>query len=488
MNNHIKKRLAFEKSLLKGVSWVFGILAMVGLIACLGNDSKTSFGDAGIFAACLPFAPMLRGPLMDKAGFDMSAGGGGGVAAPMSDEEFQRGVQDAVKRQKETVDSMVAKYENLDADTKKIFEEVTKLKNAQSADTSELTKAIQKLNLQLRNELRMANGNPIERIMGDEEKKLRLNASVRHALGIPLTPEMKTGLGEDSSPGSTLIDDELAGDIYDTLATYGIWNTFGVRRLGTKQTKFPVKTARAAAGFVLTEGGTISEDSAKTGTSVTLEVEVIAALLGVSKQLLDDSSFDVTADVLSDFAESVAYVMDWACLQADGDADATDGGMTGIFAGGTAAGAASGNTTVETLDFEDFTKCLLTVDPAVLSRMACWWMHPQQIVRSLSVKDSNGRPIFLTATEAPTPGGIGSLLGFAVKPALAAPTANTAGSKIAVFGDPQGLVAGVRTDFEFDGSDHAGWTTYERVFRGIARFGCKIRRAQAFAVLTTAGS
>ncbi|WP_193214937.1 phage major capsid protein [Luteolibacter marinus] len=453
-------------------------LVLAGLAFAFGNEMSALGG-----GAALAVFPFTLGLLMDSE--PESAGGG---AAVMSEGEFQGKVLGSLKKQQETTDSLVAKYDNLDKETKKAFEDLTKIKNANYVSDAEFLKAIQKLNLQLSRELKMANGDPIRRIMEDEEKRVRLNASVRHALSIPLTPEMKTGLGEDSSPGSTLIDDALASDIYDTLATYGVWNSFGVRRLGTKQTKFPVKTARAAAGYVLTEGGTISEDTAKAGTSVTLEVEVIAALLGVSKQLLDDSEFDVTADVLSDFAESVAYVMDWSCLQADGTADATDGGMTGIFAGGTAATAASGNTTMETLDFEDFTRALLTVDPIVLNRMARWWMHPQILVRCLHVKDLNGRPIFLTATEAPTAGGLGNILGYPVMPAFAAPTANTAGSKVAVFGDPNGLAVGVRSDFEFDGSDHAGWTTYERVFRGIARFGCKIRRATSFAVLTTAAS
>jgi HK97 family phage major capsid protein len=115
-------------------------------------------------------------------------------------------------------------------------------------------------------------------------------------------------------------------------------------------------------------------------------------------------------------------------------------------------------------------------------------MHPQILVRALHTKDLNGRPIFLTATEAPTMGGIGSILGFPVVPAHAAPSANTTSSKVAVFGDPSGLVVGLRNGFEMEASDHAGFTTYERYFRGVARAGVKIRRAEAFAVLTLAAS
>jgi HK97 family phage major capsid protein len=124
----------------------------------------------------------------------------------------------------------------------------------------------------------------------------------------------------------------------------------------------------------------------------------------------------------------------------------------------------------------------------VLNRASKWWMHPQMLVRLLSLKDSNGRPIFLTALEAPTAGGMGSILGYPVVPSFAAPTTNAANAKIAVFGDPGGLVVGMQNGFEFESSDHAGFTTYERYFRGIARAGVKVRRSQAFAVLTLPAS
>jgi len=407
----------------------------------------------------------------------------------MNEAEFQSKVIGTIDKVKTTQDDLVKNYENLQGETKKAFEELTKLKNASDTNTQELTLAIQKLNLRLGQELRLANGDPIQRIIKDPDKKALLNAIVRNAAGFGLTPQMRTTLGEDSTPGSTLIKDELAADVYDTLASYGIWSSFDVRKVGTKTTKFPVKTARAAATFILTEGDAITEDTAKAGTSVDLTLEVIAALLPVSKQLLADSEFDVTADVLADFAEAIAYKLDWACLQADGGADATDGNMTGIFGGGgTAAAAAAGNVTCETTDLEDWTKCLLTVDPAVLNRNAKWWMHPQMLVRALSVKDSNGRPIFLTANEAPTMSGIGSILGYGVVPSHAAPTTNAANAKIAVFGDPGGMVVGIQNGFEFEASDHAGFTTYERYFRGVARAGVKIRRALAFAVLTLPGA
>lgn len=473
-SNHAAKRRKFEGRLLTGLCTVLAVLGVLSLIGAFGADHR------GLSLACLPFLG-IKPMLMDE----LDKGGGGGGGGTMTEAEFQSKVIGTIGKVKTTQDDLVSKYENLDKQTKKAFEDLTKLKNDGNASIESLTLAIKKLNLQLGHELRQANGDPIKRITGDPDKKALFNAAVRSACGFGLTPAMRTTLGEDATPGSTLIVDALAADVYDTLASYGVWSSFAVRQVGTKTMKFPVKTARATASFILTEGADITEDAAKAGTSVDCTLELIGALLPVSRQLLADSDFDVTGDVLNDFAEAIAYKLDWACTQADGGADATDGNNTGIFGGGgTAAAAAAGNLTCETTDFEDWTKCLLTVDPVVLSRDAKWWMHPQMLVRALSVKDLSGRPIFLTATEAPTKGGIGSILGYGVVPTYAAPVANAANAKIAVFGDPGGLVVGMQNGFEFETSDHAGFGTYERYFRGIARAGVKVRRALAFAVLT----
>jgi HK97 family phage major capsid protein len=448
---------------------------------------------------------------------DKTDEGGGG--APLDEADFQNKVLESVETietkveaQKTKQQALLDNYNQLSADFKKQMEEFTKLKktaNDQQANADKFVRQIKVLEDQLRNESRMAYGDPVRRIQKDEKLRSIFNALIRRAL-VDVTKGEVLGdrwssilkeaqqdqearskalgraLGEDTSPGSTLIDDRLASEIYDTLDMFGVWNTFQVVPVGNQTVKFPVKTARATANFILTEAGAIS-DATITGTSVSCVIEVIAALINVSLQLIEDSEFDMTGYVLNDFAQAYAERLDFACLNADGTADATNGGMTGIFQGGTAATADQGagaDDTVEELEFEDVTRCLLTVDPVVLNRSARWWMHPRILVRMLSIKDSNGRPIFLTALEAPTPGALGSILGYPVTPAFKAPSTNAASAKVAVFGDPAGLVVGMRRGFTFEASDHFRWNSLERSFRGWGRAGTKIRRALAFAVLT----
>lgn len=407
--------------------------------------------------------------------------------------ESLTGIEKSVASQKTTLDQLTADYGRLDKQTKEAFEELTKVKNATNKSADDFTKAMQAVQKQLANEMRQANGDPIKRIQQNAELRTRLNIAVRMAMDnggdmARVCAPLIKDLSEVATPGSTYINNGLLAEIYDTLLTYGVWNTFAVRNMGTKTTKMPVKTARASAGFILTENTAIPDDATKAGTSVNLVVEIIASLLGVSYSLLQDSEIDVTADVMSDFAESYAFRLDYAALAADGTADYNNGGMTGIFNGGTAAVAGAGGVSVATLKLGDFIKCLTTVDPGVLQRPAKWWIHPTILAGICGIVDLNGRPIFQTALEAPAPGAIGSILGYPVVVAGAAPSTNAINSKVAAFGDPNGQVVGIRSDFVFEASDQFRWSALQRTFRGWGRAGVKIRRSQAFAILTTAAA
>lgn len=412
-------------------------------------------------------------------------GQGGGAA-------FNTKVIEKLGAIKTTQDEMLSKYENLDKTTKTAFEELTSIKNNYTGLDSEikaLEVAFKKVQLKMVLEQRMANGGTAmslgQRTIRDKEKTKAAFASICLAVGRP--DIAAKALGEDSSPGSTLINDDLSTDIYDSLLSFGKWSTLGVRPVGTKNTKIPVKTARPVANFILTEGGTIADDTNKAGTTVTLEVEVIAVLLNVSLQLIEDGEIDIVGDVLDDFIEAVNFRADFAAFQGSGAADATHGGVTGLFNFGTAAAAAATRTTIAATKYDDWLRCLTAVDAAVLSRQAKWWMHPSLIAAAIGVQDSNGRPIFQTAMEAPA-GGIVNLFGFPVEMVGAAPSTNAASAKVAAFGDPRAYAVGMRKGFTFEASDQARWTTLERSFRGHCRFDAVGARASALTVLTLPAS
>lgn len=476
-----------------------------------------------------------RGPLAATLAFETDADPDPGTAI-FGDEKFKTDVLDGLKAQDKRIEGMEAKQAEvlkaMPANLKLMLEDLTKLKkhaNDTQANFDATTKKLASVQAMLQSEARRGWQTPIERIERDEELRARLNIVIRLALsrtaellsqkmvgqakeltGLEIN-ELKareeqrhnqliigrTPLAGDSSPGSNLVDDRLAREIYDTLEMFGIWNTFQVVPVGTATTKFPVTTARATANFITSEGAAITE-GAFTGDTLNCVVEAIAALIPVSLQLLEDSEFDITSFVMEHFGEAYANRLDHACLNAAGAVNGTDGGMTGVFQGGTAAVADAGGPTVDGgtmtgIKFKDVLRCLTTVSPAVLNRPAKWWLHPHTIIRMLNIVDLNGRPIFLTALEAPAPGSIGSILGRPVVPCFAAPSGNVASSKVAVFGDPRGLVVGMRRAYSFAASDDYKWNTLERTFRGWGRAGVKIRKSTTgpvipFSVLTTSAT
>jgi HK97 family phage major capsid protein len=415
----------------------------------------------------------------------------------LSEEQFQetvlRGVNaveekfQAAERNQET---LLRNYEQLGRETKQTMEEMTRLKNTAN-DRAQILSAMQKLQLQLRTEAVAAGLDPIQRIVADPEKRARLNLAVRMAVDRngdmrQACEPLARAIGEDAGEGATLIIAQLFKEIYDTLAQYGDWSTLGVRRLGTKVTNFPVKTARVVAQWLTTEAAPIPDDTNEAGSTMTLTVLPNAVLLNVSRQLIEDAEFDVTALVMEDFQQAWNFRLDTAAFMGNGTADGNNGGFTGLFNAGNKATAAQGNTSAGTLDFDDVNRCLTTVAPVVLKRKPRWWMHPQMLVRMMGIKDNNGRPIFLGALEAPSYGAIGTILGFPVTPVMAAPNTDGPGQLVAAFGDRNGQVVGVRDDFVFESSDHYRWNTLERSFRAYGRAATGCRQANAFAVLQTA--
>jgi HK97 family phage major capsid protein len=238
-----------------------------------------------------------------------------------------------------------------------------------------------------------------------------------------------------------------------------------------------------------TAEATASSETNYAGGNVALAVGKLLGWMSVPNELLEDAVVDIGRYVLPKFANATAKALDWACTSADGTADATDGGFTGIFGGGgTAAVAASGNITMATLDLDDWIAAMAAVGSAALSRPCYWWIHPTNLIKTLLVKDSNGRSIFLPATDAPAFGSIGSILGYPVILTHSAPATNTVNNKVAVFGDPMGLGVGLRSDFQFASSDQILFKEDSTVYRARARAAVKVKLATAFGVLTLAAS
>jgi HK97 family phage major capsid protein len=463
------------------------LVAMVSITNAFGGISLTAQEKRWLACGAIGggnIVPHLQG--IARKFFDADDGGGNGGGGKIKNlDDLSEALTKKIEDREKKFTRFMSDTENWQKETKQILDDFTNLKNKQGASEETLL-SLKKLVNALGNERRMAFGSPIQRIMGDAELRASFNIMVRSAAPngefAKQTEALQKGLTTNTTPGSTYINPALYNEIFDLLLTYGAYPTLKVVNLGTKVTAFPVKTARPAFSFV--DEGSALPVITKAGNSLTLTPQIYGGILTVSLALLQDSEFDVTADVLGDFGEGSAQLLDYMSFVATGAADTQNKGFTGIFNAGTVnTGSAE---TIEGMNYLDFLNTMLAVAPAALQRPCRWWAHPMMVIRTLGVKDSNGRPIFLTANEAPSAGAIGSILGYPVTPVGVAPNSNAADQKTFAFGCGDGGVVGLRSDFDITASDEYAFSTLERAFRGWGRAGFLARSASAFSVLKTA--
>ena len=218
-----------------------------------------------------------------------------------------------------------------------------------------------------------------------------------------------------ASPGSTYIDDQLIASVYSLIAEYGIWRDFDVIPVSTKSNKLLTDDTDPVMGFV-GEGVQPSEAS-YTGSSLTAEIKKMLAWIAVSTEMLEDSEIDLSgldsAEVRGTLPHCAWTTSAWWLMAPMTQRTEL---IPVSLKGATAFVAAAGKNTVAELDSDDYLKAMLSVDAAVLTRPgARWTMHPFQLVRSLMVKDLNGRPIFLSSMDAPSLGAFGSINGYPVR-------------------------------------------------------------------------
>ena len=255
------------------------------------------------------------------------------------------GLEEKFETREKNSETLLKNFDQLDKTTKESVKDLELLKK-NANDTALILKQIQTIQKNLRNEAVVAGLDPITRIEKNPLLRQHLNLFCRKSVNqkgefnsqIEL---IQKAIGEDTGEGATLIIAQLYKEIYDTLAEYGDWSTLGVRRVGTKVTNFPVKTARPVALFLTSEATPIADDGNYAGSTITQTVLPIAVLLNVSKQLLEDAEFDVTALIMDDFQEAWNYRLDYACFLGNGGTT-LDGGFTGMFNGGTGYAAAAG--------------------------------------------------------------------------------------------------------------------------------------------------
>lgn len=253
---------------------------------------------------------------------------------------------------------------------------------------------------------------------------------------------------------------------------------------------------------IIAKGGAYGEDTS-TNDDVILAAQKFGKAVRIAEEDIDDSLADVVNTKLSDFATSYGKGLDNACLAVTA-AKATTGckfdslyyqlsqtnagtsytantNITQTGSGGTTYDSLSGVAgKVETSDYFD-------------EGGSIWIVHPAYKKKLRGIKDSNQRPIFNESSNG-TAGGAqnvpDTIMGYPVKWSLGArtsatPTASPGGNPLAIFGNPNLLLLGVRSGPEsifIDGRDGLAALTDESILKMRARRGFNIAIEHAFSV------
>ena len=291
------------------------------------------------------------------------------------------------------------------------------------------------------------------------------------------------------SPGSLWLAEDVAKAVFDICPLYGAYKDLRVIQLTQGKTKFVKVTALPTAYWLIPsalQGTTITADTSMAGSAISQVCNTLAVNIEISMELLGDEKVDWGTAVLEKIARALAYGLDWASFAADGTADTTDGGQTGIFKHGDVpvVNAAAGHTTISALTHSDFMLAPAAIASAGLQRQCRWWVHPSFLAALLQLKDGN---LWLCQTPAQNPSGEYSLCGFPMTLTAVAPSTGTAGLPVAAFGWGEAYSIGMREDAEIM-TGAPKFNTAMKNIRALTRARCDMGDATMFAILKLAGT
>lgn len=198
-----------------------------------------------------------------------------------------------------------------------------------------------------------------------------------------------------------------------------------VRATSNKEIEVPSKTASFAAAWTA-EAGTRSETTGYTTSLNTIPTHELYALVDISSALLEDSVFDLEAEMNTEFAEQFAKAEGNAFIEGNGTNKPT-GFLNGTTVAHTATGAASAVITTDNL--MDLVHGL----KSEYAQNAVMMMNRTTLGRIRKLKDTAGQYIFQAGFQGSS-GLPNTILGHPYVEAADMPDANSA-NKSVIFGD-----------------------------------------------------
>lgn len=190
-----------------------------------------------------------------------------------------------------------------------------------------------------------------------------------------------------NSAGGALVPEEFASEVIRLTEEYGTFASSGVESMNmTRDTMVIPKRLTGTSAYFIGEGSAITESEPTYG-NVNLVAKKLAVSCRMSSEIVEDALVSMADQVTMEFATSIAYKQDlcgWV-----GDGTSTYGGMRGLvnkINDGTHTAAvhtaASGNTSFETLDIDDFLGVLGKL-PIYARAGARWFVSPAGYAASI---------------------------------------------------------------------------------------------------------
>jgi len=275
---------------------------------------------------------------------------------------------------------------------------------------------------------------------------------------------------------SGIVPTEFAATLIRLLDRYGVYPKLARQMMMSSDVlNVPKQSANVTANF-FDEATTITPGD-PTLVPLTITAKKVAVATRISAEYMQDTLVSVSDWLLDDFAVAVAKRVDECGLIADGSA--TYGGMTGAvekLAAGSIVTAASGNTSVETLDIDDWLAAIGKC-PSYARPGAAWVMSPVVFAASVQKLMYNAGGSNMTDVAN---GAVARFLGYPVylSDVMDGTLGADAGVVKALFGDfKKGAILGRRLDFSARVYDQTYAASDELLVIGKHRFGSLVHDA-----------
>ncbi|MFQ5863162.1 MAG: phage major capsid protein [Candidatus Brocadiales bacterium] len=291
----------------------------------------------------------------------------------------------------------------------------------------------------------------------------------------------KKALGEGTgSAGGYLVPEEHMREVKDRITAQSAVRKAGatVYPMGTDTLNIPKVSGGATAYWVGENTQITSSD--QTFAQVQLVAKVLAAMVKVSNQLLQDASGSAEAAIRRDVARVLALAEDLAFLEGDGASNNPVGIINTSNVNEVTLGANGGTPSFDTI-YDALYQIELNNGFA-----SAWIMHPRTKNTLSKIKDSNGQYIYNVSPSVKEPD---SLVGIPVHLTTQIPINLTVGTSTdcsyIVCGQFDEAIIGERLGMEF-AVDQSGtaFEYYQSWIRAISRLDFALRTPEVFCKVT----